>query len=580
VTAALWAAPGPGQWRCSDALVAGAVTPYLRPLYIAGLDAGSRTAFRRYGLPLDGFDFALVGGRIYRRVRPVVPAFGPAFLAGFRPLVRGLFALHPELRRRRRRAAAALAGQEWRAEIELWRRELAGELRRANLALQEVDPRALDDGALGEHVDRATRLLQRGTEVHFQQGVAWSYPVGDWLRRTCAWTGVSPALALAVLRGSSPATTAPRDPLRRLAAAVAEVPAARAALGTPAGDVGSGGPAEQLAALRASAPRVARELDAYLGEHGDRLVTGYDLADRTLRELPWAVVRSIARQLTAEPEAAQPDTAAAGRLRDAVPAASREAWDRAFQEAVVAYGFREEEVGATYLWPAGLLRRALLAVGERCAARGRLAAPEHVLEAESGEIALLLQGAGPSAPALAERAEERRRLSALPVPAVLGEPVPEPPLDALPAACAALVAGVLSYLALTDAEGAPLPAPLPDSAVLYGQGVGGGRYEGRARLALTPADFDRVEAGDVLVARTTSPAFNVLLPIVGAVVTDRGGLLCHTAIVAREFGLPAVVGTGEATARIPDGARLLVDGDRGLVEVRSDLAGGGAGGAP
>jgi phosphoenolpyruvate synthase/pyruvate phosphate dikinase len=51
------------------------------------------------------------------------------------------------------------------------------------------------------------------------------------------------------------------------------------------------------------------------------------------------------------------------------------------------------------------------------------------------------------------------------------------------------------------------------------------------------------------------------------VVTDRGGALCHTAIIAREFGIPAVVGTGDATSRIPDGARIVVDGDRGVVEI-------------
>jgi pyruvate,water dikinase len=81
------------------------------------------------------------------------------------------------------------------------------------------------------------------------------------------------------------------------------------------------------------------------------------------------------------------------------------------------------------------------------------------------------------------------------------------------------------------------------------------------------ADFEKIESGDVLVTRTTSSGYNVLLPLLGAVVTDRGGALCHTAIVAREFGIPAVVGTGDATARIPDGARIVVDGDRGVVEI-------------
>jgi pyruvate,water dikinase len=66
-----------------------------------------------------------------------------------------------------------------------------------------------------------------------------------------------------------------------------------------------------------------------------------------------------------------------------------------------------------------------------------------------------------------------------------------------------------------------------------------------------------------LVARVTTQAYNDIIPLIGAVVTDRGGLLSHTATIAREFGIPAVVGTTEATRIIPDGARVRVDGSRG-----------------
>ena len=82
-----------------------------------------------------------------------------------------------------------------------------------------------------------------------------------------------------------------------------------------------------------------------------------------------------------------------------------------------------------------------------------------------------------------------------------------------------------------------------------------------------------MEAGNILVAPSTSSGYNVLLPLLGAIVTDRGGAVCHTAIVAREFGIAAVVGTGEATARIPDGARISVDGTNGTVAI---LAGAGS----
>jgi pyruvate,water dikinase len=70
----------------------------------------------------------------------------------------------------------------------------------------------------------------------------------------------------------------------------------------------------------------------------------------------------------------------------------------------------------------------------------------------------------------------------------------------------------------------------------------------------------------VLVTRNTSPAFNVVLPLIGAIVTDRGGQLSHAAIVAREYGIPAVVGTREATTMFADGTQVRVNGDKGVVE--------------
>jgi pyruvate,water dikinase len=92
-------------------------------------------------------------------------------------------------------------------------------------------------------------------------------------------------------------------------------------------------------------------------------------------------------------------------------------------------------------------------------------------------------------------------------------------------------------------------------------------YTGTARVIDRPDESNRIQKGDVLVTGSTSAAFNVVLPLLGAIVTDRGGQLSHAAIVAREFGIPAVVGTSKATASIPDGARVRVDGTSGTVEL-------------
>jgi pyruvate,water dikinase len=111
------------------------------------------------------------------------------------------------------------------------------------------------------------------------------------------------------------------------------------------------------------------------------------------------------------------------------------------------------------------------------------------------------------------------------------------------------------------------PEPEKKEETVTGLPVNAGVYEGTARLVNTDADFGKIQQGDVLLTRATSPYFNVVLPMLGAIVTDRGGQLSHAAIVAREFGIPGVVGTRDATARIPDGARVRVDGGSGRVTV-------------
>ena len=103
--------------------------------------------------------------------------------------------------------------------------------------------------------------------------------------------------------------------------------------------------------------------------------------------------------------------------------------------------------------------------------------------------------------------------------------------------------------------------------LLRGLAASTGVYEGPARRVSGPSEFGRIVQGDVLVTESTTEAFNILLPLLGAIVTDNGGLLSHSAIVAREYGIPGVVGTREATERIADGTRVRVDGDYGEVTV-------------
>ena len=106
-----------------------------------------------------------------------------------------------------------------------------------------------------------------------------------------------------------------------------------------------------------------------------------------------------------------------------------------------------------------------------------------------------------------------------------------------------------------------------EQSVIRGLSASAGVREGPARRVSGPADFDRIKQGDILVTEATTEAFNILLPLLNGIVTDSGGALSHAAIVAREYGIPGVVGTRDATVQIPDGAQVRVDGDAGEVTV-------------
>jgi pyruvate,water dikinase len=100
---------------------------------------------------------------------------------------------------------------------------------------------------------------------------------------------------------------------------------------------------------------------------------------------------------------------------------------------------------------------------------------------------------------------------------------------------------------------------------LKGVAASPGRVTATARVLNRPEDFDQMQAGDVLVASITTPAWTPLFARAAAVVTDVGGPLSHGSIVAREYGIPAVLGTGVATNRIHSGQIITVDGNAGVV---------------
>jgi pyruvate,water dikinase len=128
--------------------------------------------------------------------------------------------------------------------------------------------------------------------------------------------------------------------------------------------------------------------------------------------------------------------------------------------------------------------------------------------------------------------------------------------------------------AATVPESQAMLGPTPDfnaeqePSVLRGTGGAAGSITGPAKVVRSPDEFGKIRPGDILVCTSTSPTWTPLFGTIAALVSDSGGVLSHTAIVAREYGLPAVVGVRNGTRRITDGQIITVDGDKGLVLLR------------
>jgi pyruvate,water dikinase len=125
-----------------------------------------------------------------------------------------------------------------------------------------------------------------------------------------------------------------------------------------------------------------------------------------------------------------------------------------------------------------------------------------------------------------------------------------------------------------DADGRPVlaaqAAPAADGRSLAGVAASSGQVTGAARLVSHPREANRLRPGEILVTRATDPGWTPIFAVIGGLVLEVGGLLSHGAIVAREYGLPAVVNVQEATRRIRDGQTVTVDGTRGRVVLEDE----------
>ncbi|MGH2436646.1 MAG: PEP-utilizing enzyme, partial [bacterium] len=190
--------------------------------------------------------------------------------------------------------------------------------------------------------------------------------------------------------------------------------------------------------------------------------------------------------------------------------------------------------------------RFAIRVGQRLVGSGVIESPEDIFYLYAREVGELLRQPKSMRPIVAARKSDLKHWSAIRPPKYLGKP---------------------SDIGTPSGRFDPPPPEQMDAALLKGTGASPGKATGVARVIAGPEEFERVKPGDILVCASSNPSWVLLFGIIRGLVTNTGGVLSHAAVVAREFGVPAVVGTGEATRRISDGQNIEVDGTAGEVRI-------------
>jgi phosphohistidine swiveling domain-containing protein len=558
-----FAAPDDGVWELEAAHVPRPMSTFAQASIESAVPRGFREGTGRYGLLLDTIEVRFVHGFAYTRRIPVgtPPGKPPRAKRPPKLLFQLALQLKPSLRERIRTSEQAIADKYWREDLARWDGRVRPRAVEKHLTVQAVDVSQLSDDQLIAHIFECREHMEEMIATHYGFAIACYLPVGDFIANVQQWTGKSTGEILHALRGSTQVSLGVAEAeLRALVRALADDAGARAILD------GGDPPQRILEVLSARPGPVGESAREYLKIISFRCV-GYDVSSKYAIELPEALVRALRVAVAEPPRPAADPEAGIQRVRSAVPEAQRAQFDELLREARHVNRLRDERGHYCDGWATGLTRRALLEAGSRLFERRLLANPEHVVDLTGEEIASLLRGGpGPGQLEIEERAGWRttKSVSDADVPHWLGgEPRKPPPLDWLPKAARRPQLAVFTFLDTLWSE----DTRTSTAACIKGLPVSPGVYEGVARLIHDEADFGRIRKGDVLVTRATSPYFNVVLPLLGAIVTDRGGQLCHAAIVSREYGIPGVVGTRNATSFVKDGARVRVNGETGEVQV-------------
>ena len=555
----------PGFWQREDTHYPYPLSPMSRVLLDAG-NASIKLVAADFSLLTEGIEFREIGGWVYQRMVPLggkdMPFTPPAWVMSL------LIRLVPQMRSKIKGAIEVIRTDKAGSYIERWHNEWKSELTRDIAKLRNVDLADLSDEDLDRHIGDVISFFGRSLDIHTRLNFAVLIALADIgfiCRDSLGW---DERKIFDLFSGLSEKSSEPARRLAELARMARERAAIRNLLERLDIDA-----AQRLANVDKD---FTRAFSSYQREYGARALS-LDMADETLAEAPLLILRLIRDQLIRDYDPAANSTALehkrtaiateARKLLASRSAEEQEHFERAFKRGERAYPIREDNQFYTVSSPMALLRYAMLELGRRLADRKQIERRDDVFFFELEEARKALRTTDDLRSFVERRKGEREWVEKHPGPKSYGKnPGPPPSLKALPSEAKFLNEGLLWALNLVFGTSHAGHKQTSDKK-FHGIAASPGRYTGLVRIIMNESEFNKIQPGDVLVCPITSPVWSVLFPSVGALVTDTGGILSHPAIIAREYRIPAVVGTTNGTTLLRDGQKVTVDGNNGSVEI-------------
>lgn len=551
--------PESGYWELASKDFTRPVTPVTVDLYFPSISSAIARFFEEFGILLDGMEMRVIGGHPYSRMIP------PGGKDGAPPppfLMKLLFHLVPSLRTKHRAARSATENRLDRHYVERWQREWRPALEEWLRRFQQNDLRDLEDRELVDCLGEARQQMTMAIDAHFLVLPAHflaNLDLYSFIDRHLGWTKEQIGR---LISGASTETAAGPHALGRLARRAGQLLGRRPEK------------REDVELLLDDDEEFARAFDAYVDrfclilrsfdldtpvEAEDRsIVCDGIIATAAAGYDPDRVVADIAQRRTEAIEKARQELSAreGGLIEE---------FDTILSALETGLPIRDD-TGLMFLRTFGALRLILIDVGRRLVERDVIDDPEDFAYLTIEELLQGLDERRDRRELVRRRMGQRKWAVLNPGPPSWGEdPGPPPPLEILPKGMQRLMKGLFWQI---DNDLAPA-IPEDEEGGINGIGAAAGVVTGTVRVLREMSEATDLKRGEILVCPVTTPAWGSLFPLVDGIITDAGGVLSHPAIIAREFGIPAVVGTGTATSRLKTGDLVRLDGATGRVDILS-----------